>query len=97
MIHHAALTSEGVVMVSGVVVYSVQLDYSGVPHTVSTTDQPHQVLTSNPLDFFLFKHLLCGVGGPTFERVDVPCCPTCKSKCGWASTYSFFFLHEWIH
>ena len=53
MIHHAALTSEGVVLVSGVVVYSVQLDYFGVPHTVSTTDRPHQVLTSNPLDFFL--------------------------------------------
>ena len=53
MIHHAALTFEGVVLVSGAIVYSVQLDYCGVPHTVSTSDRPHQVLTSNPSNFFL--------------------------------------------
>ena len=92
MIHHAAITSKGVVMVSGAVVYSVQLDYYGVPHIVSTTDRAHQVFTSNPLDFSSSSIFHVEWGGAICERIDVPCCPTCKLKCD-----HFSFLHGWIY
>lgn len=47
MIHHVAITSEGVVLVNSAAMYSVQLDYHGAPHIVGTANRPHQVRTSN--------------------------------------------------
>lgn len=43
-IHHAALTPEGALLVSGAAVHSVEMDCFGVPHTIASSDRPHQVL-----------------------------------------------------
>ncbi|KAG0583072.1 hypothetical protein KC19_3G106900 [Ceratodon purpureus] len=41
-IHHAALSPEGALLVSGGAVFSVEMDCFGVPHTIASSDRPHQ-------------------------------------------------------